>query len=126
MNANAQKTPMFSIPDRAQTSPQKSSSSSHSGLRCRLTDCPCHEAHLPEKVPSTASPRDVTVTIAAAAAITFCAIVIFPPPPLPPIPVPYHAAAIRITSRMLWLVAISLPPQAMEDCSPTNRKIGAS
>ena len=41
---------MFSIPDRAQTSPQKSSSSSHSRLRCRLTDRPCHEAHLPEEV----------------------------------------------------------------------------
>jgi hypothetical protein len=27
---------------------------------------------------------------------------------------------------MLWLVAISLPPPAMEDRSPTNRKIGAS
>ncbi len=72
----------------------------------------------------------VTVTIAAAAAIAFCTIVVLPPPPPPPppppIPVPYHAAAVHITSRMLWLVAISLPPPAMEDCPPANCKIGAS
>jgi hypothetical protein len=64
------------------------------------------------------------LTVATAAAVTFCTIVVLPP--LPPIPVPYHAAAIRVMSRMLWLVAISLPPLAIEDCSPTNRKIGAS
>ena len=120
------KTHQSSQSRTAQTSPKKSSSSSHSGLRCRLTDRPCHEAHLPEEVPSTASPWDFAVTIAAAAAIAFCAIVVLPPPPPPPIPLPYHAAAIRITSRMLWLVAISLPPPATEDRSPTNRKIGAS
>ncbi len=57
-NANAQNALMFSIPDRVRTSPQKLSSSSNSGLRCRLTDRPCHEAYLPEEVPSTASPRD--------------------------------------------------------------------
>ena len=80
----------------------------------------------PRRYPALPPLRIVAVTIAAAAAIAFCAIVILPPPPLPPIPVPYHAAAIRITSRMLWLVAISLPPPAMEDRSPTNRKIGAT
>ncbi len=71
-----------------------------------------------------------TITVAAAIAIAFCALVILPPlpllPPPPPIPVPYHTAAIRVTTHMLWLVVISLPPPAMEDCSATNCKIGAS
>jgi hypothetical protein len=84
----------------------------------------------PRRYPALPPLEIVAVTIAAAAAIAFCAIVVLPPLPLllppPPIPVLYHATAIRITSRMLWLVAISLPPPALEDCSPTNRKIGAS
>ena len=80
----------------------------------------------PRRYPALPPLGIVAVTIAAAPVITFCAIVVLPPPPPPPIPLPYHAAAIRITSRMLWLVAISLPPPATEDRSPTNCKIGAS
>jgi hypothetical protein len=77
----------------------------------------------PRRYPALPPLGIVAVTVAAAAAVAFCAIVVLLPPPPPPIPVPYHAAAIRITSRMLWLVAISLPPPAMKDCAPTNRKI---
>ncbi len=79
----------------------------------------------PRRYPALPPLGIITVTIAAAAtAVAFCDVVVLPLPP--PIPVPYHAAAIRITSGMLWLVAIFLPPPAMEVCSPTNRKIKAS
>ena len=123
MNANTQNALTSLIPYRVRTSPQKLSSSFHSGLRFRLTDCPRHEAHLPRRYPAPPPLRIVTVTLAPT--VAFCAVVVLPPPP-PPIPVPYHAGAIRVTPRMLWLVAISLPPPTMEDCSPTNRKLGAS
>jgi hypothetical protein len=107
--------------------PQKLSSSSHSGLRCHLTNHPRHEAHLPKEAPGAASPRECCHhprrrrrhrcllhrrCLAAAAAATNLGAV------------PRRGHPRRVTH--VWLVAISLPPPTMEDCPPTNHKIGAS